>query len=514
MRGGVMSTVAELFGGKANADPFELPTELAAATYFVEHYGQDLRYCERLGGWLVWDGRRWKRDVDGEVFRRAGACARKIADSANQLDDLEARKKRIAYAIALQRRRGLEAIAGIAQHQEAVAIGDPARFDADPWLLNVANGTIDLRTGELRPHRREDLLTRIADITFDPQARAPRWEQFLQEVFRGDADTIAFVQRAIGYSLTGSTREHALFILHGTGRNGKSTFLAMVGKLLGAYAAAANAATFMGRRDGTVNNDLARLHGARFVSAIETNEGQTLAEAFVKALTGGDRLVARHLFQEFFEFMPSFKIWLSTNHKPGIRGGDEAIWRRIRLIPFEERFDSDRADLQLGEKLENELPGILAWAVTGCLAWQRDQLGTAVSVAAATEAYRSEMDTFGEFLNARCTLDPAASAPAGELFNAYRAWCNETGEKPLSQRWFGMKLGERGLKSVRTKRQRLWIGLRIGDASSDAVTHTHPVSYTSTRERDMGNFRENGCTSVTHASPEGFCDEESWPVQP
>ncbi len=308
--------------------------------------------------------------------------------------------------------------------------------------MNVSNGTLDLRTGELRPHRREDWLTKITPIVYDPEASCPQWHAFLRCILAGRQDVIDFLQRAIGYSLTGDTSEQCLFLLHGTGANGKSTFLEIARALLGDYAEQAEFSTFLHKDRDTVRNDLAKLRGARFVSAVEVEEGRRLSEVVVKQLTGGDTITARFLFKEFFDFKPGFKLWLAANHKPVIRGTDYAIWRRIHLVPFTVTIPREEQDKKLPAKLKKELPGILAWAVKGCLAWQQDgQLVAPGAVEAATTAYRAEMDLIGGFLDECCVQQENAHAEASDLYNAYRVW---SGDKITTQTAFGRRLGERG----------------------------------------------------------------------
>lgn len=444
---------------RRESDSFNLHTELEAALFFAKCNRDTIRYCERAGGWFAWDGRRWQRDPD-RVARFAYEAAFAIADSAEGLEDLELRKKRVGFAVACQRRRGVDAMMALAQPLQGIAVNESS-LDASPWFLNVANGTIDLRDGVLHAHHGGALITKLADVHFEPRATAPRWLRFLDEIFGGDQETIDFLQRAIGYSLTGDVREQCFFVLHGVGANGKSTLLSILDRLLSDYGMSTSPETFVGRKGGAPTNDLARLRGTRFVSAVETNEGRTLAEGFVKAVTGGDRIPVRFLFQEFFELEPQFKLWLGTNHKPTIRGGDEGIWRRVRLIPFNQRFEGDRCDPNLRSKLEDELSGILTWAVRGCLDWQARGLGDSPAIAKATAAYRAEMDTLAAFLDDRCEIHPAATVGAGELFAAYRTWAESNGEKPLSQRWLGLRLTERGFEQLRSKRQRGWRGLRV-----------------------------------------------------
>jgi putative DNA primase/helicase len=347
----------------------------------------------------------------------------------------------------------------------------PDQLDANPWTLNVLNGAVDLRTGQLWPHRRQDLLTKLAPVAYDPDALCPTWDRFLLEVMNGDQDLVSFLQRAIGYTLTGDTSEQVIFILHGKGANGKSTLLETLRAMLGDdYTVQVRPETLMVKQGDAIPNDIARLKGARLVNARETEEGKRLAEALVKEMSGGDTITARFMRSEFFDFKPEFKLFLAANHKPTIRGTDLAIWRRIRLIPFAVTFAEEQQDKQLPKKLQAELPGILAWAVRGCLGWQvLGGLGTPAAVKQATEEYKSESDTLAAFLD-ECTIeDPNSETQAKVLYKAYVTWCEEGGETPAKQTMFGRKIKER-LDSRVDKSSRLtyYLGLRLAKTERPA----------------------------------------------
>jgi len=273
-------------------------------------------------------------------------------------------------------------------------------------------------------------------------------------------DVIGFIQRAVGYALTGCTSEQVLFFLYGLGANGKTTLIEVLRALLGDYAMQASFATFAERRGDGPRNDVARLAGARLVAASEAGEGTRFDEGLIKQLTGSDAVTARFLYGEDFEFHPAFKLVLAANHKPAIRGTDRAIWRRIHLVPFTVTIPEGERDPQLLGKLTAELPGILRWALDGCLAWQRDGLGAPVAVRSATLRYREEMDTIGAFLDEACRLHASGRVRAGALYPRYQAWCERVGERALSQRKLGERLAERGLHCI-TSNGTVWLGLEL-----------------------------------------------------
>jgi putative DNA primase/helicase len=442
-------------------------TDLGNAERLVAQHGHDLRYAPSLG-WLAWDGRRYRRDMDGEVVRRMKLTVRAIYQEAAGVENDKQRDKLVSHARRSEQETRLRAAISLAESEQRVVV-DVEDLDADPFLLNVGNGVLDLEDGSLRPHERGHLITRITPVSYKPHADAPRWDAFLEQVFSADADLIAFVQRAVGYSLTGSTREQVLFMPHGGGANGKSTFLETIRSLFGEYAQQAPSDLFLEQRTGGPRSDIARLRGARFVSAVETGDGRRLAESLVKQLTGGDRIAARFLYRNEFEFDPTHKLWLATNHLPEVRGTDEAIWRRIKLIPFTRTIPEHERDPDLLAKLREELAGILAWAIEGCLAWQRDGLQAPAAVTSATSAYRADMDTIGRFLDEVCTLDPTGRTKAAVLYTRYRYWAEQAGERdPLTQKAFGLRLAERGLTAERDREARWWKGVTVRGESEEA----------------------------------------------
>lgn len=464
-----VTTRATPAGGTAEAAP-ELRilnlTDLGNAERFAKTYAERARYCHAWRAWLVWDGRRWARDLDGQALRWAKGAVRSIYAEAASVADDDQRAAVAKWALRSENLQRVRAMLELAQSEAGIPIA-PADLDRDPFLFNCANGTLDLRSGLLHPHDPEDLLTKIAPVPFDPDAQCPLWLAFLDRIFGGNARLIAFIQTALGYTLTADVSEQKLFLQYGTGANGKTVFTRIQSAILGEYAAQTPMATLMAKTGDAIPNDIARLVGARLVTASEAEEGQRLAESLIKQMTGGDTLTARFLHAEFFEFVPTFKLWLASNHKPAIRGTDYAIWRRLLLVPFAVTIPCKEQDPHLAEKLMAELPGILAWAVEGCMMWQAHGLEAPPEVLQATAEYRDEQDQVGAFVAECCVAAEDATARAGELYAAYREWCDRSGERPLSGTMFGRRLTERGYDKVRTKYVRyLGIGLLASEGEN------------------------------------------------
>lgn len=434
-------------------------TDMGNAERFVARHGEDVRYCFPWAKWLVWSGSRWERDDSGRVHRLAKETVRSIYGEAADTEDEGTRKAIAQHANRSEAEAKVRAMLDMARSEVPVS---PDDLDADAWLLNVPNGTVDLRTGELRSHSREDLVTKLAPVRYDPSATAPTWEAFLERVLPGE-ELRRFVQRGAGYSATGDTSEQCMFINHGGGNNGKSTFQEALAGALGDYAMRTPTETLMVRRSGGIPNDVARLKGARFVTASETEEGRRLAESLVKDLTGQDTISARFMRAEWFDFKPTHKTWLATNHMPEIRGTDNAIWRRIRLVPWTVVVPPAERDRKLPEKLRAELPGVLAWVVRGCLEWRREGLRAPKEVRQATREYRAEMDVLAGFVADCSKVGEGEKAYARELYGTYKKWCKESGEEPESQKKFGGRLKERGFLNDRDSRtgRTMWSGLSI-----------------------------------------------------
>lgn len=436
-------------------------TDMGNAERLVAMFGKEIHYCYDWHSWLVWTGKFWKKDNSGQIDKYAKKTAKAMLKEASTLHDIDKSKDLAKHAIKTQSDGKRKDMISSAQSEPGIPI-EPKDFDKNPWLLNVLNGTIDLKTGVLREHNREDLIMKMAPVEYDPAATCPKWEAFLDLIMDGKKSLIDFLQRITGYSLTGSTQEQCIFFLYGLGANGKSTYLNAVRAVMGDYAKQAKSETFMLKRNESISNDIADLKGARFIAASETEYGRVLAEVLVKEITGGDTQKARFLYSDFFEFTPEFKIFLAANHKPTIKGTDYAIWRRIKLIPFSVQIPEDKQDKTFSEKLLKEAAGILNWAIKGCLTWQENGLGTPDEVKAATDLYKDEMDILKEFMNEFCEVGPNNRVSSETIYTAYLAWCNQAGEKkPLSRKEFGNRMTERQFDRLQVKGKVWYTGLDI-----------------------------------------------------
>jgi putative DNA primase/helicase len=463
-------------------------TDSANADAFVARSGDEYRWAVDWETWLADDGARWSRrgaslDLQREILRgvrldydatrtelrTAGEDFRKalLADHKDIAEKIEDRMKYLRTLLRwheqTQNAAKIEAVMRRLQPPLALPID---RLDRHPWLLNCANGTLDLQSAELRPHRREDYLTQITPLDWNESAKCPTWDAFLARAMGGSVQLVLYLQRLIGYSLTGLIREHALAFHYGHGNNGKSTFLRTTQLLLGEYACAAPR-NLLFSVDGAPPHptELARLYAKRLVVCNEVPKGKVFDEAKIKDLTGGDIIAARRMNEDWWDFAPTHKLHLAGNHKPIVLGDDLGIWRRIKLIPWEVTIPDGEIDRDLGDKLRAELPGILRWAVHGCLEWQRVGLSEPGSVQEATAEYRRESDVLGEWLSLACVFEAGARTTKAAIRHAYDGWCKELGHQPVGARTIAQRLHEMGVRRVpvrdRASVKEGWAGLRL-----------------------------------------------------
>ena len=440
-------------------------TDLGNAERLKRLHGDKIRYVPERKQWIGWNGSRWSFDLPSGIHPLAHNLVKNMVQEALTLPD-DARAKLIRHSLKSESAGALSAMVEIASKLSGIPIR-LSDLNANPYLFNVLNGTIDLKIGLHRAANREDYITKQSPIEYDPTAECPVFLKFLHEIMAGNEDLIAYLKRLIGYLLTGCTFEQVLAFFFGLGANGKSTLLNILIALLGDYAMQAAPEILMVRDKQGASPELARLVGARFVATSETEDGQKFAESSIKQMTGQDVVVARSLYCEPIEFTPQFKIILCTNHKPVIKGTDEAIWRRIHLVPFNVTIPAAKRDKNLDAKLRKELPGILNWAIAGCLEWQRDGLQPPDEVLAAVKDYRNDMDIIGQWLEECCVIaekgqEQSLMTSAGKLYHSYDEWCKENIGWSVSQTRFGRTLAERGfIRGKDSKGRRAWEGIGL-----------------------------------------------------
>lgn len=409
-------------------------------------------------GWMIWDGLQWQRDSVNRVMELAKQLARSIYEEGVVLDDNDARIAVARHAKVSQQAPRLKAALDLAQSIPELVVKSEY-LDAHDMLLGVANGVINLTTGKLQQAKPEDRITSHSPVAFDASAKCPQFLAFLNQVTDGDKALVLYLQRVIGYCLTGKTNEQCLFFFFGSGANGKTTFLNVLKELLGAELARQTPSeTLMAKKNSSATNDIARLQGVRVVIANEVEDGSLLAESLVKQMTGGEALTARFNYKEFFEFMPKFKLFIAGNHKPTIRGRDDGIWRRLRLIPFTVTIPPAERDKQLQNKLRSELSGILNWAIKGCLLWQKSGLQPPQAVTAAVEAYREEMDLICAWIAANCAQGPDLEWKSRQAYSNYSGWATGGGYKPMSESVFSREL-EGIFKKTKRKDANYFVGI-------------------------------------------------------
>ena len=440
--------------------------DMGNAQRLADAFAERIRYSYVDKCWYYYDDRAWRRDQSGVIGRLTDEIVEEmrhtLPDYLKQPGDQEETEKNFNKHLKYSRsNKGKKAMLAEAMHHVPI---QPAQMDAHNHLLNTPNGVLRLRTGALQDHAPELYLSKMTLCEYTDKSDCPRWESFLEDIFGGDQELIHYIQKAIGYSLTGSTAEQCAFFCYGTGRNGKSTFLDTIFAMLGDYAINIQPETIMIRHQAGsgANSDIARLKGARFVTSVEPNEGMKLNEGLVKQLTGGDKVTARYQYGSEFEFTPEFKLWMGTNHKPIIRGTDTGIWRRVHLIPFAVTIPEEKVDKHLVHHLRAELPGILRWAVEGCLMWQREGLKKPAAVEDAVKEYRAEMDVVSAFLEACCVLGDGREKTT-DLYQSYTKWADENNEYKMSSRKFAQELLKK-FERVKSNSVYYYKGVILADA--------------------------------------------------
>jgi P4 family phage/plasmid primase-like protien len=447
-------------------------TDAGNAERLFDQYCGELKYCHQWGKFFIWNGVEWEVDDSSQVYKLAINSVRGVFDEVKHTTDKKMQKRLAQHAIASQSKSRLTAMIDLVKHLVPV---NPEEFDANPWHINCRNGTIDLKQKKLLPHNPANLITKTFNAKFDNSAECPRWETFVHEIMAEDQGMVDFLQRTLGYGMSGSTDEQCAFFLHGRGKNGKSTLLEVAMELYGGFAKKAQMATFLSKRSDSVRNDLASLCGARFVAASEAGRGKKLDEPLLKEITGSDSITCRFLFKEQFTFKPQFKIFLALNNLPQIDGVDEGIWRRVRLIPFNYIVPEKDVDPNLSAKLRGEFDGIFMWILRGAINWLEHGLNPPTPVIEATGSYRQDEDLLENFFDERCVLDQQGArnglekeigtVPVAEIYSDFVRWLGDQRAERVTKRLFGRLMSERGFRSEQKKidgvNTKVYRGLRL-----------------------------------------------------
>lgn len=440
-------------------------TDTGNAQRLRNKYVGNIKYSYIQKEWYYWTGKVWQVDNSGEIKKLADVIIDDMKKEAFRADG-DIQDELLKWCNRTASSKGKTNMITETQHLEGIPV-QPDEFDAYTDYINCQNGIVNLRTGELLPHDSNFMMTRICYTDYDTTCGEPKlWLKFLNDVCNGDKELINYLQKCVGYSLSGSIREQCAFFIYGIGNNGKSTFLDTISDLMGTYASNVQPETIMVKKnDGGANSDIARLKSSRFVTSVEPNEGVRLNEGLVKQLTGGDKVTCRFLYGKEFEYVPEFKIWIGTNHKPTIRGTDVGIWRRIKLIPFEVNIPKDKVDKTLKYKLRKELPQIFNWAVQGCIKWQEEGLELPKCVQDATKEYKAEMDILTNFMEQCVEIDYKSPEPimAPQLFNLYTIWAQKNNEYQMTSRKFYTEIAKKVPEKTRIHEGVCYKGIKLND---------------------------------------------------
>ncbi|WP_034172758.1 phage/plasmid primase, P4 family [Listeria monocytogenes] len=453
--------LSKLFDNQEETKDFPIRSydDTGNADRFIDRYGNLYKYSYIANKFYIYDGMKWKIDDKGSIRKLIDEMIESIKDEKIiHGDDVTEEEAREFFQKYYKKTRGTQAKKNIMNELMHRRPATPDDFDRDDMLINVANGYIDLTSRELYKHDINKMFSQITNTDYTEKMQPAVWLDFLNDIFAGDKNVIRYIQKALGYSLTGSTREQIMFILFGKGRNGKSIFVEVISEILGDYSNNMQAKSLMVKKNDNVNTDIARLSKARFVTSSEPNEGFRFDEGLIKQLTGGDKVTARFLYAEEFEYTPKFKIWVSTNHKPIIRGTDDGIWRRLVLIPFDVQIPEEKVDKDLKYKLLREAPAILNWMAEGAYMWMQEGLEMPDKLKAASKAYRTEMDVIEQFIEDECKRVDDGRVKANELYSVYKNWANENNAYKMSNKDFGQKMKEK-FKSKRMNTGMYYLGL-------------------------------------------------------
>ncbi len=477
-------------------------TELGNAERLVAQYGDILRYCYERRKWLIWNGKYWQWDAGNKITKLAKQTVRNIYREAADEPDEKLRKAIADHARRSENDHRLSAMVTLAQSETGVPITID-ELDADQWLLNVNNGTINLRTGELRSHDPKDLITRIVSLDYTPNAISQVWQDFLSKIFEGNQELISYVHRALGYSITGDQGEQAFFFCHGAGWNGKSTLLGAIQDVLGPYVAEADPSAFMVSKNQSPgpNETIAELYKIHMVCSTEVEDGQRLSTTLIKRMTGGEELRCERKYEHGFNFLPQYKLWLSGNHEPVITDTTNSIWNRLKKIPFTVTIPENERIKNFRKLLSKEHgQAILAWLVNGCLEWAQHGLGEPPVITEATQHYRESQDILLEFLTESCIRQPSASIIVADLYKAYKQWCDDNSSYAIGKNTFSARLKEKGFITDRGSRNKLiWKGIRLmtEEEKVTSVTSVTDFAYLSFTKGIQEKGKEKEVTKVT-----------------
>lgn len=447
------------------------------AARFKDAYGEIIRYSYVRKNWYFYDSKIWLIDQQGMIKNLADRVVEKMKDEPVYVPEgADAEEMQKAFSKHIKSTRNSRGKTNMLKESEHLLPVQPYEFDSDVHLFNVQNGYLDLKTATLHDHDKNKYFTKISNVEYTDKIDCPLWFDFLNQIFNGDVKLIEYMQRAVGYSLCGSTQEQMMFILYGNGRNGKSVFLDIITEMFGSYAINIQPQTIMVKQQSSgANSDIARLSGARLVTTTEPNDGVRLDEGLVKQLTGGDKVTARFLFENEFDFIPQFKLWMATNHKPIIRGTDDGIWRRLAIVPFTVQIPENKIDYNLKNKLKRELKAILHWAVEGYLKWQRDGLKEPQCIKDQRDTYRTEMDSVELFIDECCVRGAQFKDTSKSLYSTYREWASANGQYMMSSTKFGREMGKK-FQKIKTAKEIYYTGVRL-EKSYDRTSGGFTMNY-------------------------------------